>query len=413
MKTSRHFSACFALLITLLTFTLAYGDSLVLDGTVINDKTVQVYAPIGGTVDQIYVSAGDSIKEGQPIAALRTTKVYATENGTVTAVFGQTGDSVDSVTSRYGAVVYLEGESTFTVSASTANAYNSTETKFVHVGETVYLQGRSSASRSGSGIITGVDGTSYTIEVDDGTFIVGDSVDVFRDSAYTTQLRIGRGTVARRNPLAVSGSGSIVSFSVKQGDSVRRGDLLFETLDGSFDGLYMSGTEIVSTTDGTLSELKITAGSSVQKGAVAAVIYPAASMRITAEVPEEDLDSLHVGDPVTIELTADEDAGTTYSGTVSMISQIASSSQNDSVTFTVYMDFEADSHVRYGMSALVSTPEDDSAYSSIKDTAEETRDEETPEEAVKDHLENPDDEKMNHRQGRGDDKFVNQNENND
>ena len=65
------------------------------------------------------------------------------------------------------------------------------------------------------------------------------------------------------------------------------------------------------------------------------------------------------------ELTADEDAGTSYDGTVSMISRIASSSGNtESVTFTVYVDFTADSHVRYGMSAVVSTPEDEQAEAS-------------------------------------------------
>lgn len=334
------------------------ADSLVLDGTVTNDESVQVYAPIGGTVDKVLVLAGDTVNEDTAIAALRTTKVYATENGTITGIFGQPGDNAESISTRYGAVLYMEGESTFTVSASTTNAYNSTETKFVHVGEVVYLQGRTSASRTGEGIITSIDGINYTIEVSSGMFIVGDSVDVFRDKAYSTKQRIGRGTVSRRNPIAVTGSGSIVSYAVKNHDTVKRGDLLFETLDGSFDGYYMSGEKIYAGLSGTLAELNVTAGSSIQKGAVCAVIYPSSSMRVVAEVSEEDLKSLSVGDAVTIELTADEDAGTKYDGTVSMISQIATSSGSTTgVTFSVYIDFEADSHVRYGMSALVTTDE--------------------------------------------------------
>ena len=171
--------------------------------------------------------------------------------------------------------------------------------------------------------------------------------------------------MSRRNPLAVTGSGSIVSYAVKSGDQVQRGDLLFETLDGSFDGFYMSGKEIYAGVSGTLAEIKVSAGSGVQKDSVCAIIYPSDSMRISAEVSQEDLDLLSVGDPVIIELTADEDAGTSYDGTVSMISRIASSSGNtESVTFTVYVDFTADSHVRYGMSAVVSTPEDEQAEAS-------------------------------------------------
>ncbi|MBR1684399.1 MAG: hypothetical protein IJ708_04625, partial [Clostridia bacterium] len=124
-----------ALLLVLTLSGAALADSLVLDGTVTNDVTVQVYAPIGGTVDQVLATAGESVTEGQAIASLRTNKVYATENGTITGIFGQAGDSADTISSRYGAVMYLEGDSIFTVSASTTNAYNSTETKFVHVGE--------------------------------------------------------------------------------------------------------------------------------------------------------------------------------------------------------------------------------------------------------------------------------------
>lgn len=377
-----------ALLLVLTLSGAALADSLVLDGTVTNDVTVQVYAPIGGTVDQVLATAGESVTEGQAIASLRTNKVYATENGTITGIFGQAGDSADTISSRYGAVMYLEGDSIFTVSASTTNAYNSTETKFVHVGESVYLQGRTSSSRVGTGLITGVDGTNYTVEVTSGNFIIGDSVDVFRDSAYSTQQRIGRGTVGRRNPIAVTGSGSIVRYNVKSGDTVKRGNLLFETLDGSFDGLYMTGTEIPATVTGTLAEIKLSAGSAAQKGAVAAVIYPTASMRVTAEIPEEDLSNVNIGDKVNIELTADEDEGTVYTGTISMISRIATQSQgnSDSVTFTVYIDFDADEHVRYGMSALISTPEeeDEPVYAEDEDDEEPEVDEEEAETQARD-----------------------------
>ena len=111
-------------------------------------------------------------------------------------------------------------------------------------------------------------------------------------------------------------------------------------------------------------EWKLEQGGKVEKNSVAAVLYPAGSMRIEAQVDEADLSSIAVGDPVTIELLWNQDAEITYEGTISMISAIANSAASqtgaeqetsDSVTFTVYVDFTPDANTRYGMSALVST----------------------------------------------------------
>ena len=128
---------------------VALADTLTLNGTISAGKTVEVYAPIGGTVASVAVEVGQEVTEDDVLYTLKTTKVYAEEDGTVTGVFGELGDSATTVGSRYGAVMYLEGESVYSVSASTDNAYNSTATKFVHVGEKVYLQCRTNADRSG------------------------------------------------------------------------------------------------------------------------------------------------------------------------------------------------------------------------------------------------------------------------
>ena len=197
-----------------------------------------------------------------------------------------------------------------------------------------------------------------------GEFLIGETVNVYRGDAAKSANRIGRGKLSRTNPTAVSGSGSIVSFAVSSGDTVQRGDLLFETLDGEFDGLYMRGNQILAETNGTVAELKLEQGGKVEKNSVAAVLYPAGSMRIEAQVDEADLSSIAVGDPVIIELLWNQDEEVTYEGTISMISAIANSAASqtgaeqetsDSVTFTVYVDFTPDANTRYGMSALVST----------------------------------------------------------
>lgn len=343
------------LLAAMLLCSAAVAETISVSGTVTVKDTCEVYAPIGGTVLNVAVEAGQTVKAGDVLATLRTNKVYATENGVVTGVFGQPGDAADTVSSRYGAVMYIESERKYTVSASTDNAYNATANKLVHVGETVYLTSRSDSTHKGEGVITSVSGTSYSVEVTSGTFDPSESCDIYRQSDRAAASRIGRGTTARVNPTAVTGSGSIVSYAVKNGDTVTRGQLLFETLDGAFDGLYMSGSQILATVDGVIGSLNLNQGSSVQKNAVAAVIYPAGSMQIEAKVNESDLGYVHVGDAVTIEMNWNQDDEVLLNGTIAMISAVANTGSD--VTYTMYIDFTPDANTRFGMTCVVNTVE--------------------------------------------------------
>ena len=355
MKNRLITALCLLCTVSLLS-AAALADSLTLTGTVSAGKTIEVYAPIGGTVASVAAEVGQEVGADDVLYSLKTTKVYAEEDGTVTGIFGEPGDSAATVATRYGAVMYLEGDSVYSVSASTNNAYNATDTKFVHVGESVYLKCRSNADRVGTGTITAIEGTSYTISVLSGTFITGDSVDVYRDQAYTATKRIGRGTISRVSPTAVSGSGSIVRFAVKDGDKVKRGDLLFETLDGTFDGYYMSGTDILAGAPGVVGSLSASQGSSIQGGSVVAVIYPREGMRVEAAVPEDSRSEIKVGDKVMIELEADESK--TYNGTVTLVSAVADTGSGET-TYRVLVSFTPDHDVNFGMSVVVNTLDND------------------------------------------------------
>lgn len=341
----------------------ALADAISFEGTVVARETKPIYAPIGGTVDSVAAEVGQSVEAGDVLATLKTTKVYAEEAGTVTGLFGEPGDSAQTVAQRYGAVLYIEGESVYTLSASTEKAYDATENKFVRVGEEVRLSCYSDGAHTGTGVITAIAGTDYTVEVLSGEFLVGETVNVYRGEVKSAN-RIGRGTLTRKDPTAVTGTGSIVSFAVSNGDAVARGDLLFETLDGEFDGLYMSGREILAECDGTIAEVNLTAGGKVEKGSVAASVYPKDAMRIEAQVEEANLGSIAVGDPVSIELVWNQDEEVTYSGVVVMISGVANAADGQEgasgeVTYNVYIDFVGDENTRYGMSAVVNTLDGD------------------------------------------------------
>ena len=358
-------------------FSCALADSITFSGTVTASETHEVYAPIGGTVAAVSGESGQRIGAEDVLLRLSTTKVYAEEAGTITGVFGQPGDNTGTVAEKYGAVMYLEGESVYTISASTDNAYNSTSTRFIHAGEEVYLQCYSDGSHTGQGVVTSIDGTDYTVRVTSGEFLIGETVGIYRGQSAAASRRIGRGTLHRSNPTAITGSGSIVSFAVSAGDTVARGELLFETLDGSFDGLYMSGADIPAGIDGIISQVNAQQGSSIEKNSVVAVLYPDSAMRIEAQIAETNLASIAVGDPVNIELLWNQDAEVTYPGTISMISAMADgnsmgSVNEDSVTYTVYIDFTPDEQTRYGMSAVVTTlDEEEAAKKETAETAEE------------------------------------------
>ena len=106
--------------------------------------------------------------------------------------------------------------------------------------------------------------------------------------------------------------------------------------------------------------LVVSEGSAIVKDAVVAGIVPEGSLRLEAEVSEEDLHSVAPGAAVRIELTADEDEDISYTGTVRSISSVATAGA-ENTTYTVIIDFEADSHVRLGMSATVTIDDEDAS----------------------------------------------------
>lgn len=102
--------------------------------------------------------------------------------------------------------------------------------------ERVYISCTADGAHTAEGIITAASGTSYTVETTSGELLMEETVYIYRDEALTASSRLGRGTVSRTAETAVSGTGSIVKLHVQDGETVQRGQLLFETVTGSLDG---------------------------------------------------------------------------------------------------------------------------------------------------------------------------------
>ncbi|MEI3405869.1 MAG: biotin/lipoyl-binding protein [Christensenellales bacterium] len=179
----------------------ALGET-VFAGEVTASNTQVIAAPFGGMVEKVSVRVGDSVKIGDPIAVVETTKVYAETDGTVSGVFASEGDSADGIKTRYGGLVYIEPINRYTLSCSTEKAYNSSENRYIHIGESIYLKCTKDGSHQGRGIVTAIDEkdeSKYTVEVTGGEFYMGETVDIYRNSEYETASRIGRGTVGMQH----------------------------------------------------------------------------------------------------------------------------------------------------------------------------------------------------------------------
>ena len=345
----------FALVLTLcLISAAALADTISFSGTVEASSTKEIYAPVGGTVEEVPVKAGQSVTADTVIARIRTSKVFAAENGTVTAIYGEPGDDAETVAAKYGAVMYLEGEAKYSISANISKAFEAKENYLVHSGETVYIASRNHTLNKGEALVTAVEESTFTVQVSKGMYYVGDSFDIFRSNEYTNSSRIGRGSLVRIPPSAVTGTGSIVSFAVQPGDKVQRGQLLFETVEGAFDALEMTGTEILAGVDGTVASLNVEQGAAVTKDSIVAVIYPKDAVWVAAEVAETDLKDLAVGQKVNVELDWNQDEGISYEGEIVMISALGTVGE-ESTTFPVYVSFTPDENTKYSMTALVST----------------------------------------------------------
>ena len=348
-------------------------------GNVVSSKTIAVNAPFGGIVDEIELRKGDPIQVGGPVATIRTTKVFAEMDGTVSGIFAREGDQTEGITERYGAVMYIEPVNRYVVSATTEKAYNSSETRYIHIGERVHLACTKDGTHVGTAVVTNVGGessgdsnsgdsnssssasyTNYKLEVTSGDFYMGETVGIYRDSDHSAESRIGRGTIKQNAAVGVKGTGSVLKMHVQVGDRVERGEVLFETVEGVLDGLYAMDNIIYSPLNGIVASVDAVQGSAVEKNGKLISIYPEEALQIAINVSELDLREIHEGDKVSIEFEWDLDGTRQILGVVSSISRVAEeqTDKNSDAQYTAYIDFTPDDTVRLNMTVTVYTQVD-------------------------------------------------------
>ena len=361
---------CALIALTAMLSGVAARADISFDGRVIARDTLSVLAPFGGIVDSIDLRKGDSVHVGDPVATIQTHKVYAPTDGVIGGIFAREGDDTQGIISRYGGIMYLEPTSRYVVTGSTEKAYNSSATRYVHIGEEVYLSCTKDGTHTGTAIVIGVDdldengNTPYKLEVTSGAFYMGEAVNIYRTRAYSSSSRIGRGTVHQNSAMAISGEGSVLRLHVREGDTVERGELLFETVEGALDGLYAMDNTILSGIDGIVASVEVAQGSAVAKSGRLITVYPMDAMQIEMFVSEMDLPEIHEGDQVSIEFEWDVDAAMALPGTISGISRVAAETGNAAsgeTQYSAYVDFTPVDAVSMDMSVVVHLAEKDEA----------------------------------------------------
>lgn len=335
--------------------TAASAEELELNGTVSATQTVTLTAPAAGKVESCTVAPGDHVEAGTALLTLQTTKVYAEQDGTV-RTFGQPGDSVTTLTTRYGGVAYVEPAQRYTIAGSTKSAYGTDDSKFIHAGEKVYLRGANNYNLKGTGTVTIVSGTSYTVEVDGETFTSNVSVNIYRDSAYASTSLIGNGKVSQASAAVYSGTGYLVRLHVQSGQQVSTGDLLYETLEGSFAPGTVNMNMVFADQSGVIASVATGKGQTVAADAAVIEIYPDEAMRIIVSVPEGDLSRIEPGMTVQYLLAKQEDNAELLTGMVEKVSLLPDADTTYGTSYTVSVIPETIESLRYGMTVTVLIP---------------------------------------------------------
>ena len=348
MRSKKLLSLC----LCALCLTGAARAEIALSGTVAAREAAAVTANTGGSVEEVFVRAGDRVEEGDVVATVALTGIYAPADGTVRGIMAEAGDSAGET------VLSIAPMSKYTVTADISDAYDSAANKHVTVGETVYMECSRDGSHVAVGRVVKAEGSAYTVEVTGGELYMEEKVYIYRDEEHSSSARIGSGTVSRTAELAVSGSGRVAELYVSEGERVERGQLLFTCVEADTVEDALLGGEIRSTASGVVASVAAQAGQQAAVGSTVLTVYPTEGFCVELSVEEADLAAVNVGDSVRLSFDFDAEGALTCEGTVTEISYLGESTEAGTV-YTAWVDFDPPEDVRLGMTVTATVIADE------------------------------------------------------
>lgn len=294
-------------------------------------SSVTVVSDAAGTLASVEAAVGARVEAGDALLRLKGTPAFASQDGTVSLVTAREGDEVD------GEVLEIAPLERYQIYCTVDKAYQSAETTLVHSGETLYVKCTADGSHRAVGVVTLIEGEEYRVLTLGGALYIGETVYLYRDSDFTAAQRVGKGTVVASDPESCSASGTLTRLCVDAGDTVERGQLLYET----------GGGAVSAPVAGIVSAVNVRAGDAVEREQVVAEIVPDDDVCVEIRVDESEAARIAVGDTAQIHF-ADEDEDVTWPGVVTDISALA-----EDGAFTVTIQPRARRTLSLGMSAEV------------------------------------------------------------
>lgn len=331
-----------ALLLAALLLFSACAESVAADATVTAGTLVPVFSAAGGVLESVSVQAGQLVHAGDPAAQVAVTRVYAPIDGTVNGQLLEPGADAS-------AGLYLEPKETYAMTGSTAYADAAGKNAWLRVGSAVTLSCTRDSTHIGAGVLLSVDGSTFSVLPTAGEFYIGEAVNVYAETDDGT-ARIGRATVARAEPVSVTGEGTVTRLLVSDGARVMKGQALFETVSSR------SGThETTCPTDGVVAEVLKKPGETVSEGELLFYLAPEDGFILTCSLSETEAASVSAGDSAQVVFAFDADE-LPYEAAVLSVSASADQT-NDGPRYEVRLRLlTRPETLRLGMTAAVYFP---------------------------------------------------------
>ena len=288
-------------------------------------------ADISGTVSEVYVSNGDAVSAGTELC-----RISASNDLTIDFQFSYAKDGDFYV--GQPAKIYLNGYAGY-------------------IDGTVAQVGGSSMANA-----TGMKMTTVRVKAVNPGLVTGDCTASAVVGNYTsygqTTVKVGTGST-----ITASASGKVSGLTLMPGDSVSSGQRICTITGDSVDNQLQNAKAslesaqdrlddymVTSPITGTVVEKTVKAGDNVGTGSnsnnTLCIIYDLTYLEMTLNIDELDIDNVEVGQ--TVNITSDAKAGQTYTGVVTKVSVVGTTS-GGTTTYPVTVRIDDTDGLRPGM----------------------------------------------------------------
>lgn len=288
-------------------------------------------ADISGTVSEVYVSNGDAVSAGTELC-----RISASNDLTIDFQFSYAKDGDFYV--GQPAKIYLNGYAGY-------------------IDGTVAQVGGSSMANA-----TGMKMTTVRVKAANPGLVSGDCTASAVVGNYTsygqTTVKVGTGST-----ITASASGKVSGLTLMPGDSVSSGQRICTITGDSVDNQLQNAKAslenaqdrlddymVTSPITGTVVEKTVKAGDNVGTGSnsnnTLCIIYDLTYLEMTLNIDELDIDNVEVGQ--TVNVTSDAKAGQTYTGVVTKVSMVGTTS-GGTTTYPVTVRIDDTDGLRPGM----------------------------------------------------------------